>query len=502
MKNKFKRSLLLLLILSLVLVVPLGALAEKPGDTVTLTYKFAPPEAYYSFNMVYTLSEGLEFVSMTDSLGIGETGTGGKFAAAFGAKTDPITMTLTAKVKEGVTTDQTMSITGVQYGIRVGRLPKLVSLNPASKTIKIDAPEVPEVWGEWKVKTPATCGAEGVEVRTSDKGTEETRPIPKKDHDWGEWTVKTPATCTEKGVEERVCKADATHKETRDIAPLGHNWGEWTVKTPATCTEKGVEERVCKTDATHKETCDIAALGHNWGEWTVKTPATCTVKGVEERVCKNDATHKETRDIAMLAHKEGPWVVLREPTKDKPGERVKYCTVGGEVLKKEEIPFITRKDYPNNTASTQGIRFRDISPDLTKKWYMFTPVDLSQDGEQIIPVIASNIYYIGQVKLTVAGGQVTVTPEILKGVTVKSSFLTFFTGLDAVTEVEPGKLTEHALPFGEAVSIEEVLGGDTNALLYAHFVVDYHDEVRGIKPFHNSSKEYKALVQQLTDMMQ
>lgn len=40
-------------------------------------------------------------------------------------------------------------------------------------------------WGDWTVKTPATCAAEGVEERTNTAGEKETRPIPKTNiHTW------------------------------------------------------------------------------------------------------------------------------------------------------------------------------------------------------------------------------------------------------------------------------------------------------------------------------
>ena len=40
-------------------------------------------------------------------------------------------------------------------------------------------------WGDWTVKTPATCAAEGVEERTNTAGEKETRPIPKSNiHTW------------------------------------------------------------------------------------------------------------------------------------------------------------------------------------------------------------------------------------------------------------------------------------------------------------------------------
>ena len=57
------------------------------------------------------------------------------------------------------------------------------SAKPASSSQRPSSSK--EKWGEWKVVTPATCGAEGKEERTSDAGNKEERPIPKlKQHTW------------------------------------------------------------------------------------------------------------------------------------------------------------------------------------------------------------------------------------------------------------------------------------------------------------------------------
>ena len=275
-------------------------------------------------------------------------------------------------------------------------------------------------------------------------------------------------------------------------------WSPWKVRTPATCTTAGVEYR---TMGDKEEIRAIPALGHDWGAWKVVKAATCTVKGSEERVCKRDATHKETRDIAMLAHKEGAWEVVREATKDMPGLRVIKCQVGGEILKQEEIPFQTTRYFYSNTASTQGFSFRDMVPGLTKEWVMFTPVDLSQEGEQTIPLIASNMYYIGHVTLNVAGGNVTATYEVGKGVKVKSEFLTMFPDLASVTEVDPKNLGESAKAFGEPVSIQDELGGDTKVLLYANLVVDYNDDLSSIQRYSVRHPNYTSVVEGLRALM-
>lgn len=54
---------------------------------------------------------------------------------------------------------------------------------PASTSQKPSSSK--EVWGEWKVVTPATCNAPGKEERTSDLGNKQEREIPKlKQHTW------------------------------------------------------------------------------------------------------------------------------------------------------------------------------------------------------------------------------------------------------------------------------------------------------------------------------
>ena len=54
---------------------------------------------------------------------------------------------------------------------------------PASSSQKPSSSK--EVWGEWKVVTPATCNAAGKEERTSDLGNKQERDIPQlKQHTW------------------------------------------------------------------------------------------------------------------------------------------------------------------------------------------------------------------------------------------------------------------------------------------------------------------------------
>ena len=162
------------------------------------------------------------------------------------------------------------------------------------------------------------------------------------EHSWGEWTVKTPATCTEDGLEIRECsKCPAT--EERAIKAAGeHSWGEWTVKTAATCTEDGLEIRECsKCPATEERAIKAA---HSWGEWTVKTPATCTKDGLEIRKCSK-CTATEERTIAAEGHK--PVAISdRAPTCTEPGSvGGKRCSVCKAVLEEPEVVPATGHDW-------------------------------------------------------------------------------------------------------------------------------------------------------------
>lgn len=130
------------------------------------------------------------------------------------------------------------------------------------------------------------------------------------------------------------------------------------------------------------------------------------------------------------------------------------------------------KWYPHNTICVAGVEFRDVRPELTDKWYNFAAIDLSQDGVQVYDLVASNMYIIGSVIVTKSGDEVTVDWQLnLQGTTdanfqLEDEFLTFFSDLNAVTEVDPAKYEGPSYEFGQTISIANDLGGDTNVLLY------------------------------------
>ncbi len=134
--------------------------------------------------------------------------------------------------------------------------------------------------------------------------------------------------------------------------------------------------------------------------------------------------------------------------------------------------------YPNNTACSFGPAFRDEQPELTTKWYTFTPIDLTIQGRQSFEYVASNMWVIGQVNVDVFGDNVVVTYQNYYAssggnTTTLSEFFTFFHDLYGVTEVEPENMADKGYAFGQVISIQNDLGGDTNVLLFVRNRVTY-----------------------------
>jgi hypothetical protein len=136
--------------------------------------------------------------------------------------------------------------------------------------------------------------------------------------------------------------------------------------------------------------------------------------------------------------------------------------------------------YPNNTVCSFGPQFRDAKPGLTDLWYMFTPVDLSHDGTQTFELVGGNMYVLGQAAITVSGDSVTVNYSTVKGkyghIYVKSEYLNFFPDLDSVKTVVPEENGE-GFRFGQTISIQKDLGGDTNVLMFIRNVATYRNLV-------------------------
>lgn len=159
--------------------------------------------------------------------------------------------------------------------------------------------------------------------------------------------------------------------------------------------------------------------------------------------------------------------------------------------------------YTHNNIRSFGPRFKDIAPELTKKWYRFTPVDLSQDGTQTFDMISGDHYVIGKVTVTVKGDAVKVTykynmDDIWDWKNYK--FYTFFSDFDSVTEVEPEKITNR-FEYGKEYSIEKDLKGDTDVLLYLGNKATHNDNEAKLTIFRETYKPYAKLCNEMLEMI-
>lgn len=150
--------------------------------------------------------------------------------------------------------------------------------------------------------------------------------------------------------------------------------------------------------------------------------------------------------------------------------------------------------YPHNTICVAGIEFRDVKPEVTSKWYNFAAIDLSRDGVQVYDLVASNMFVIGKVTVTKQGDEVVVDWALNHQGTndsnfqLEDEFLTIFSSLSAVNEVEPDRFEGPTYEFGQPISIADDLNGDTNVLLYIRNMATYCDNLayKHLKPIYHA----------------
>ena len=157
--------------------------------------------------------------------------------------------------------------------------------------------------------------------------------------------------------------------------------------------------------------------------------------------------------------------------------------------------------YPNNTLCAQGLRLRDIAPHITDNWQMFTPLDLTAAGEQRIPLIASNLYFVGEARVVVENGSAVVTYSVLPGVDVSSEFLAILPNLDEAVTTDPAGLQAYRHAFGQPIPIESGPDGDTHVVLYIMNVVDYNSTVPNLRLFTDRNPAYLEAVRSYQALM-
>ena len=276
-------------------------------------------------------------------------------------------------------------------------------------------------------------------------------------------------------------------------APCKHEKTEWTETKKATCTEKGEKVEKCSACGAEIKKEEIPATGHDKGAWSETKKPTCTEKGEKALKCTACNAVLKTEEIPAAGHDKGKWVVTKKATKTEKGEKALKCTICGAVLKTEEIPVVTANWMRNQSACSLGIRFRDLENKLTNKWYMFTPVKLTE-GEQTLDLIAANCYKVGTVTLNVAGGKAKVSLNLKRDVKLIDATVAVVPSFAEITSVEPASFETYA------PDTEIAVEGD-QAVLFVLAHVDYDTEAGNVEWFSNNSKDYQKLVEELKALM-
>lgn len=133
---------------------------------------------------------------------------------------------------------------------------------------------------------------------------------------------------------------------------------------------------------------------------------------------------------------------------------------------------------PRNTVSSFGPQFRVISPDYTKKWYMFTPIDLSKQGRQTFTLVGSNMYEVGEVYVDAYDDTVNVSYSYYyqgesKKIEPVKDFITFYKDYAEALQNDPDT-TNTAFAFNQPFSIANQLGGDKNVLMFIRNNLTYY----------------------------
>ena len=309
------------------------------------------------------------------------------------------------------------------------------------------------------------------------------------------------ATCEEAGEKQFVCDNCGEVVKTETIPALGHKWDAGKVTKEPTETEAGERTYTCQNDATHTKIESIPALGpcaHEKTTEKVTKKATCEEAGEKQIVCDKCGEVVKTETLPALGHSY-QWKTVKEPTTTAEGLRQYVCSRCGKVDQEEKLPVVSSLILHNNTICSEGIRFRDIKPTLTQKWFMFTPIDLSQNGVQEVRLIIANCRYAGTATVRVQDGKVTVTYKLNQFVKGGDMAFTFLHDLDSTTDVEMKRLSSYN--FGQPISIEEDLNGDTRVLLYILGYGDYDFMEELMDWFDPDSPAYRRTVNQLKDFM-
>jgi hypothetical protein len=161
----------------------------------------------------------------------------------------------------------------------------------------------------------------------------------------------------------------------------------------------------------------------------------------------------------------------------------------------------TKVPDAGNFVTSEGPLFIMFRDDLTEGYEMFTPMDLSLDGEYVFPLVSNAMHTVGEVKVTVKKGLVTAHPQMFLGVKLTDGILTFFADFRAVQTIKPKELKSVDIPFDLPVSIANRLGVDDKVLMYINCPVSYQSGAASIHPFSLEDPAYLERMYALIDLM-
>ena len=221
--------------------------------------------------------------------------------------------------------------------------------------------------------------------------------------------------------------------------------------------------------------------------WTKRPPATSTpfVGIIMEMIPLVTATPFRAPSKTVLPAATTPIPLVDESLDNRSVPlATKTPTPAPERTGKPSTPTPAPESAEGGLVFTSfGLYWREVLPRVTEEWFMVTPLDLSAEGEQIYPLVASGALIVGQVRVTVAGGTVRVDCEIAEGVQVLSEFLTFFPDLDSVKTISLPLLSRQNYPFRSPLSVRSTFGEDRLVLMYINNGIAFDPALPGLSRF-------------------
>ena len=167
-------------------------------------------------------------------------------------------------------------------------------------------------------------------------------------------------------------------------------------------------------------------------------------------------------------------------------------------------PNPTEAPKAGSVMTGEGPLFLSFRNDLTDQYWMFTPIDLSLEGQFNYPLVAGARHVVGEVKVEVQSGMAVVSYMLAGGVVADTEreFFTFFPDIASVTSVDPAALQEVKLAFNIPYQVTSRLNTDPNVLLYINIPVSYDENLSGIKGFSFQDEGYLARLSELYPLME